>query len=83
MASKEMFEYKNDVTELKLALNKARAIADAFSKWFVESNEANTILAIRTSPDKFVYLFEALFDVIVESCNMVEALDSTDIEGGA
>jgi hypothetical protein len=77
---KSLMDYQDEVSELKLAANKARAIVTAFSREYVEGNEEMNILAIKSNPEKYIYLFEAMFDYIVNVCERAERLDNSIIQ---
>lgn len=75
------FELDTAISEAYISAHKAKAIADAFAREYIESRDYNvTALLISTNPDSFIYLFTALTESLFETCKQLDKLNSAEIQ---
>ena len=74
----DKFEYETAVSELRLTIQKAKAISDAFSSQFIESGDLRKIidLGIRANPDMYFFLYNALTDELFRALEIAKTLDA-------
>ena len=75
------FELETAISEAYISAHKAKAIADAFSHEYIDSQNYHvTALQISTDPDSFIYLFAALMNSLFETCKQLDELNSAEIQ---
>ena len=72
------FERDTCLSETIITAHKAKAIADAFAREYIDSSDYHlTALLIEDDPDNFVYLFTAIHDTLCELCSWLEKLEES------
>lgn len=77
---KNRMDYETDVSELKIAAYKVKAIADAFAHEYVDNADHTTAATIEAYTDSYVYLFTALHDALCEVCRRADELEDTRMQ---
>lgn len=57
----------DEISETRLALGDARAVAGAFGDKYATSTAKMNTLAVETNPDGYVHLFHVLYEKIAEA----------------
>lgn len=74
-AEHEVFDILTGIEELTLTARKLKAITTAFDNTFCENVNGVDIEEIRTRPEHFCYLFEALRDYVFMVLEQVQDID--------
>ena len=70
------YEFDTFVSETKLKAYETKAIAEAFSRDYIESSNYHlTAEQIEADPDSFVYLFSAMYHSLYEVCERLAAME--------
>ncbi len=70
------FEIMDGISELKIAIGKAKAVAEAFGDEFIDPDTVERrIIAIQAAPERYEYLYAALVELLHNVNQQIIALD--------
>lgn len=73
-----MNEVKNNISELRITIGKAKACAEAFGEEFVDPYTVESrVLAVQAAPNRQQYLYAAIQDLLDEAEQRIIALEKT------
>lgn len=65
----------DDVSDMFLTSRKLKAVTEAFAETFTENAEGVDIEEIRARPEHFLYLFDAMHDLVLEMYDQATKAD--------
>ena len=71
----QLFDLIDTISETRLAVGDARAVAGAFGTKYAESTPEMNALAVETNPDEYVHLFHVLLEKIVDADEKLAQLE--------
>lgn len=71
-----VFPIIDDVSDMFLTSRKLKAVTVAFSETFTESAEGVDLEEIRNRPEHFLYLFDAMRDLVLEMYDQATKADA-------
>lgn len=69
------FEMSFDISELKTAVLTCKAVSDSFFNEFVAGNQEANETALAAAPERYVYLYKAVMDMLHDVAQRAAALE--------
>ena len=69
------FDMTYEISELKNSILTCKAVADSFFNEYVAGSPEHNIIAIQAAPERHVYLYKAVSDLLYDVAQRAEALE--------
>ena len=69
------FDMTYEISELKNSILTCKAVSDSFFNEYVAGSPENNIVAIQAAPERHVYLYKAISDLLYDVAQRAAALE--------